>query len=206
MNVYKEGGIYVIESDVYEDDRGYFLESYSEKSLLDIGLNVNFVQDNISKSTKGVLRGLHYQLENPQGKMVRCIKGSVLDVSVDIRVDSPTFGKVTSKVLNDKTNMSLYIPVGCAHGFFVWECCGVYNFFIHNLVVNFYLVLKVLVIFYLYWKLLDYLPPIQNLYYSTLYHIGHLDNNNQYIYNEILPHHSTQKIHVHILRVYKEIY
>ena len=128
MNVYKEGGIYVIESDVYEDDRGYFLESYSEKYLLDMGLNVNFVQDNISKSTKGVLRGLHYQLENPQSKMVRCIKGSVLDVSVDIRVDSPTFGKVTSKVLNDKTNMSLYIPVGCAHGFFVLSDEAIFHY------------------------------------------------------------------------------
>jgi|TARA_Y100000310_G_scaffold11934_1_gene12409 dTDP-4-dehydrorhamnose 3,5-epimerase len=128
MIVYEENNIYVIESDTYEDDRGYFLESYSEKSLSDIGLNVNFVQDNISKSTKGVLRGLHYQLENPQGKMVRCIKGSILDVSIDIRVGSPTFGKVTSKVLNDKTNISLYIPTGFAHGFYVLSDEAIFHY------------------------------------------------------------------------------
>jgi len=119
MIVYEENDIYVIESDTYEDDRGYFLESYSEKYLIDAGLNLDFVQDNISKSTKGVLRGLHYQLNNPQGKIVRCIRGEVLDVSVDIRFGSPTFGKVNSKVLNDKNNISLYIPTGFAHGFFV---------------------------------------------------------------------------------------
>ena len=119
MIVYEENGIYVIESDIYEDERGYFLESYSDKYLSEAGLNLDFVQDNISKSAKDVLRGLHYQLNNPQGKMVRCIGGEVLDVSVDIRVGSPNFGKVNYKVLNDKNNISLYIPTGFAHGFFV---------------------------------------------------------------------------------------
>jgi len=119
MVVYEENGLYVIEPEVYKDGRGYFLESHSNKYLLEAGLNLNFVQDNISKSNKGVLRGLHYQLENPQGKLVRCIQGEVLDVSVDIRVGSPTFGQVNSKILNDKNNISLYIPIGFAHGFCV---------------------------------------------------------------------------------------
>ena len=119
MTVYEENGIYVIEPDLYTDDRGYFLESYSDKYFIEAGLNLNFVQDNISKSTKDVVRGLHYQLDNPQGKMVRCIQGEVLDVSVDIRVGSPTFGHVNSKILNDKNNISLYIPTGFAHGFCV---------------------------------------------------------------------------------------
>tara|TARA_R100000008_G_C3522127_1_gene134589 strand:+ start:179 stop:727 length:549 start_codon:yes stop_codon:yes gene_type:complete len=121
MNIYEADleGLQIIESNVYEDSRGYFLESYSEKYLLDKGINLNFVQDNISKSTKGVLRGLHYQLNNPQGKMVRCMMGEVLDISVDIRYGSPTFGKVFTKILNDKNNISLYIPTGFAHGFCV---------------------------------------------------------------------------------------
>ena len=119
MIIYKENGLYVIEPSVYKDDRGYFLESHSNKYLLEAGLNLNFIQDNISKSNKGVLRGLHYQLEYPQGKVVRCIQGEVLDVSVDIRIGSPTFGQVNSKILNDKNNISLYIPIGFAHGFCV---------------------------------------------------------------------------------------
>ena len=119
MNIYEADikGLYVIESDVYSDERGYFLESFSNKYFVETGVNLNFVQDNISKSTKGVLRGLHYQLKNPQGKMVRCISGEVLDVCVDIRKNSPTFGKVFSKILNDKNHTSLYIPTGFAHGF-----------------------------------------------------------------------------------------
>lgn len=119
MIIYEENGLYVIEPNVYKDDRGYFLESHSNKYLLEAGLNLNFIQDNISKSNKGVLRGLHYQLEYPQGKVVRCIQGEVLDVSVDIRIGSPTFGQVNSKILNDKNNISLYIPIGFAHGFCV---------------------------------------------------------------------------------------
>ena len=119
MIIYEENGLYVIEPNVYKDDRGYFLESNSNKYLLEAGLNLNFIQDNISKSNKGVLRGLHYQLEYPQGKVVRCIQGEVLDVSVDIRIGSPTFGQVNSKILNDKNNISLYIPIGFAHGFCV---------------------------------------------------------------------------------------
>jgi|TARA_Y100000310_G_scaffold340659_1_gene437229 dTDP-4-dehydrorhamnose 3,5-epimerase len=119
MIIYEENGLYVIEPSVYKDDRGYFLESHSNKYLLEAGLNLNFIQDNISKSNKGVLRGLHYQLEYPQGKVVRCIQGEVLDVSVDIRIGSPTFGQVNSKILNDKNNISLYIPIGFAHGFCV---------------------------------------------------------------------------------------
>ena len=121
MNIYEADikGLYVIESDVYSDDRGYFLESFSNKYFLEKGVHLDFFQDNISKSTKGVIRGLHYQLNNPQGKMVRCISGEILDVCVDIRKNSPTFGKTYSKILNDKNNHSMYVPVGCAHGFCV---------------------------------------------------------------------------------------
>jgi len=128
MVVYEENGLYVIEPEVYKDGRGYFLESHSNKYLLEAGLNLNFVQDNISKSNKGVLRGLHYQLENPQGKLVRCIQGEVLDVSVDIRVGSPTFGQVNSKILNDKNNISLYIPIGFAHGFYVMSEEAIFHY------------------------------------------------------------------------------
>ena len=137
MNIYKASieDLYVIEPDIYTDDRGCFLESYSSKYFLNKGINLNFLQDNISKSTKGVLRGMHYQLENPQGKMVRCVYGKVLDVSVDIRKKSPTFGKVFSKILSDKNNISLYIPPGFAHGFcvlsdeatFHYKCTGYYD-------------------------------------------------------------------------------
>jgi|TARA_R110000824_G_scaffold88670_2_gene217949 dTDP-4-dehydrorhamnose 3,5-epimerase len=128
MTIYEENGLYVIKPNVYKDDRGYFLESHSNKYLLEAGLNLNFVQDNISKSNKGVLRGLHYQLEYPQGKMVRCIQGEVLDVSVDIRVGSPTFGQVNSKILNDKNNISLYIPIGFVHGFCVLSDEAIFHY------------------------------------------------------------------------------
>ena len=128
MTIYEENGLYVIEPNVYKDDRGYFLESHSNKYLLEAGLNLNLVQDNISKSNKGVLRGLHYQLEYPQGKVVRCIQGEVLDVSVDIRIGSPTFGQVNSKILNDKNNISLYIPIGFAHGFCVLSDEAIFHY------------------------------------------------------------------------------
>ena len=114
--------VLLIEPDVYSDERGYFMETYKQK-LLDeaLGYQVNFVQDNESKSTsKGVLRGLHLQLPPfTQAKLVRVIKGEVLDVAVDIRIDSLTFGKYVSVKLSEKNKKQLFIPGGFAHGFIV---------------------------------------------------------------------------------------
>lgn len=108
-----------IEPVIYSDSRGYFLETYSNRDLTQIGINVNFVQDNESKSTKGVVRGLHFQTKNTQGKLVRCIKGKVLDVAVDLRKESPTYKQWDSVVLDGEKKNMLYIPEGFAHGFLV---------------------------------------------------------------------------------------
>ncbi|HCN8774753.1 TPA: dTDP-4-dehydrorhamnose 3,5-epimerase, partial [Escherichia coli] len=107
------------EPTVYEDERGFFYESYNEKNFMEtIGASIKFVQDNHSKSSKGVLRGLHFQ-KNPyeQGKLVRCIRGEVYDVAVDIRKDSPTFGQWFGVNLSDENKKQLWIPEGFAHGF-----------------------------------------------------------------------------------------
>ena len=109
----------VIEPDVFGDDRGCFFEGFREKSYKDLVTSLSFVQDNISRSRYGVLRGLHYQLKYPQGKLVTVISGEVFDVVVDIRVNSPTFGEWFSVVLNDKNHRQLYVPPGFAHGFCV---------------------------------------------------------------------------------------
>jgi len=129
-------GLLVIKPDIFEDERGYFFESWSQKAFQDIGLDLNFVQDNQSLSQKGVLRGLHFQ--NPpfaQGKLVRVIKGSVIDVAVDIRKDSITYGQYFSIELSEKNNKVFWIPAGFAHGFvaleddtiFSYKCTEVYN-------------------------------------------------------------------------------
>jgi dTDP-4-dehydrorhamnose 3,5-epimerase len=114
--------VLLIEPVIHRDERGYFVETFKQK-LLDeaLGYQVNFIQDNESKSTsKGVLRGLHYQLPPyPQNKLVRVIKGEILDVAVDIRRDSPTFGKYVSVVLSEKNKKQLFVPGGFAHGFIV---------------------------------------------------------------------------------------
>ncbi|RNC85705.1 MAG: dTDP-4-dehydrorhamnose 3,5-epimerase [Balneola sp.] len=109
----------IIEPQVYEDDRGYFLESFRKQVLLEHGIEMNFVQDNISKSYKGTVRGLHYQLEKPQGKLVQCIKGEVLDVAVDVRRASKTFGNYVAVKISEKNHRQIYIPEGFAHGFSV---------------------------------------------------------------------------------------
>ncbi|MBD0831221.1 dTDP-4-dehydrorhamnose 3,5-epimerase [Aestuariibaculum sediminum] len=116
-------GCFIITPKIFEDDRGYFFESFNEKLFeKEIGQRVTFVQDNQSKSSKGVLRGLHYQTgQFAQAKLVRVIKGSVLDVCVDLRRDSETFGKHYSIVLDDKSQQQLFIPKGFAHGFVVLE-------------------------------------------------------------------------------------
>lgn len=112
-------GVYIIEPTVYYDDRGYFYESYSTEKYKNIlGFNVDFVQENQSKSKHGVLRGLHFQLPPyAQTKLVRVTKGYVLDVAVDIRKGSPTFGKYVAVILSDTNHRQLYIPRGFAHGF-----------------------------------------------------------------------------------------
>lgn len=112
-------GLAVIEPTIHGDSRGYFFESYNEKDMKAEGLDLTFVQDNQSKSRKGVLRGLHFQKQHPQGKLVRVISGSVYDVAVDLRQSSPTYGKYYGITLTDINNLQLYIPRGFAHGFLV---------------------------------------------------------------------------------------
>lgn len=111
----------VIEPTVFGDNRGFFMESYSKKDFAEIGMNVEFVQDNHSKSKKGVLRGLHFQTKYVQGKLVRVTAGAVLDVAVDLRKDSPTFGKHFLVELTADNKKMFYIPPGFAHGFLTLE-------------------------------------------------------------------------------------
>ncbi len=129
-------GLYLLQPRVFEDERGYFFESWNEELFNDLAIPNDFKQDNQSKSVKGVLRGLHFQC-NPHGqaKLVRVITGSVLDVAVDLRKDSPTYGKSYKAILSDKNKTMLYIPVGFAHGFltledntvFSYKCSNLYN-------------------------------------------------------------------------------
>lgn len=112
-------GLYIIEPTVHGDSRGYFVETYNENDMHEAGLDMVFVQDNQSMSTKGVLRGLHYQKEHPQGKLVRVIHGAVFDVAVDIRKGSPTYGQWYGEVLTQDNFKQFYISPGFAHGFLV---------------------------------------------------------------------------------------
>ena len=112
-------GLYVIEPTVYGDDRGYFVETYNQQDMKDAGLDMEFVQDNQSKSKKGVLRGLHFQKEYPQGKLVRVTKGRVFDVAVDLREGSETYGQWYGIELSDENFKQFYISEGFAHGFLV---------------------------------------------------------------------------------------
>ena len=112
-------GVLVVEPKVFGDERGFFTETFNTKSLAGSGIPTDFVQDNHSRSTAGVLRGLHYQLKSPQGKLVHAARGSIFDVAVDIRLGSPTFGKWVGVELNDQNLWSLWIPPGFAHGFCV---------------------------------------------------------------------------------------
>jgi dTDP-4-dehydrorhamnose 3,5-epimerase len=112
--------VLLIEPRVFGDARGFFFESFNQRAFAQAtGLDVNFVQDNHSKSAKGVLRGLHYQVTHPQGKLVRVVAGEVFDVAVDIRPGSPTFGRWVGDVLSADNNRQLWIPPGLAHGFLV---------------------------------------------------------------------------------------
>ena len=112
-------GLYVIEPSVHGDARGYFMETYNQKDMHEAGLDMVFVQDNQSMSTKGVLRGMHFQKQYPQGKLVRVIKGSVYDVAVDLREGSPTYGQYYGVELTEENKKQFYISEGFAHGFLV---------------------------------------------------------------------------------------
>lgn len=132
----KLNGVLVIEPDVFPDARGFFFEAYNQKKYTEAGIDVNFVQDNISRSCKGTLRGLHYQVgENAQGKLCQVISGRVLDVAVDIRFGSPTYGQYVAVELSDKDKKQIWIPPGFAHGFsvlsddavFMYKCTAFYS-------------------------------------------------------------------------------
>lgn len=129
-------GVLIIEPDVFFDDRGYFFEAYHKNKYLEAGIDLSFVQDNLSKSQQNTLRGLHYQTGDfSQGKLCSVILGSVLDVAVDIRFGSPTFGKHVKVELSDTNKKQIWIPPGFAHGFvvksetavFSYKCTAVYN-------------------------------------------------------------------------------
>lgn len=127
-------GLCIITPAVHEDNRGYFVETYNQKDMNEAGLNMVFVQDNQSCSVKGVLRGLHFQKQFPQGKLVRVIKGSVFDVAVDLRYSSKTYGQWFGIVLTEANKKQFYIPEGFAHGFLVLSdkaefCYKVTNFY-----------------------------------------------------------------------------
>lgn len=127
----------IIEPAVFGDERGFFMETWQQKKFEELvtGKPIQFVQDNHSKSKKGILRGLHYQTENTQGKLVRVVSGEVFDVAVDIRKDSPTFGKWVGVYLSAENKRQLWVPEGFAHGFyvtsdeaeFVYKCTDYYN-------------------------------------------------------------------------------
>ena len=127
--------LFIIEPTTFEDERGFFMESYNEDEFYDLGLYYDFIQDNHSKSKKGVLRGLHFQRNFPQAKLVRVTKGEVYDVAVDLRKDSTTFGKYFGLVLSEQNRQMFMIPRGFAHGFLVlsdeaefqYKCDDIYN-------------------------------------------------------------------------------
>ena len=112
-------GVILIEPKIFKDERGFFLESYQKERFSAAGIHADFVQDNHSASTKGVLRGLHYQLRQPQGKLVRAIAGEIFDVAVDMRRNSPTFGRWVGATLSAENKSQLWVPPGFAHGFYV---------------------------------------------------------------------------------------
>ncbi len=112
-------GVLIVEPDVFGDDRGFFLESFNERAMREIGIDAHFVQDNHSRSQRNVLRGLHYQISQPQGKLVRVVSGTVFDVAVDIRRNSPTFGRWAGVELSEENKRLFWLPPGMAHGFVV---------------------------------------------------------------------------------------
>ena len=131
----KISGIKIITPQIYKDDRGYFFESFNANDFKKLGLPIKYLQENQAYSKKGTIRGLHYQLKYPQGKLVRVIQGEVFDVAVDIRRGSPTFGKYEGLHISDKNNKIMYIPEGFAHGYVVlsgtailqYKCTEIYH-------------------------------------------------------------------------------
>lgn len=128
-------GVFELRPVINRDTRGFFIETYHKGKFVDLGIVDAFVQDNHSTSIKGTLRGLHYQLRHPQAKLCRVVEGEALDVAVDIRVGSPTFGKWTSVLLSAKEQNQIYVPIGFAHGFlaltdtvqFLYKCSNLYD-------------------------------------------------------------------------------
>lgn len=128
-------GLIIIKTKVFGDERGFFMETYNQKSFDELGIKMNFVQDNHSKSKKGVLRGLHFQTKNIQGKLIRVLKGRVFDVAVDLRKNSKTFGQWYGVELSAENKLMFYIPEGFAHGFlsleddteFLYKCTNFYS-------------------------------------------------------------------------------
>ncbi len=120
--------LYIIEPNVFGDSRGYFMESYNKQHFDEAGLTMTFVQDNESKSSKGVLRGLHFQTKHTQGKLVRVTKGEVFDVAVDLRKGSPTYGQWEGVILSEENKRQFYVPEGFAHGFLVLSDEAVFNY------------------------------------------------------------------------------
>jgi dTDP-4-dehydrorhamnose 3,5-epimerase len=112
-------GVVLLEPEVHGDERGFMVETYSREAWAELGVEVDFVQHNHSRSSRGTLRGIHFQTEPGQAKLVRCARGEVLDVAVDLRRDSPTFGRWEAHVLDDTSHRQLFVPVGCGHGFAV---------------------------------------------------------------------------------------
>jgi dTDP-4-dehydrorhamnose 3,5-epimerase len=128
-------GVYILEPAVFGDDRGFFYESYNAATFAELGIDAGFVQSNVSRSAQGVLRGLHYQWPNPQGKLVSVLEGEVYDVAVDIRRGSPTFGRWSAAMLSADNKRHFWIPAGFAHGFcvvsesavFTYQCTALYD-------------------------------------------------------------------------------
>lgn len=128
-------GVVILEPKVFSDQRGFFVETFRETALHEAGVNETFVQDNHSRSSKGILRGLHYQLVQPQGKLIRVSRGKVFDVAVDVRNGSPTFGQWFGAVLDDESLRMMYVPPGYAHGLivlsevadFIYKCTNYYH-------------------------------------------------------------------------------
>ncbi|MFM9961795.1 MAG: dTDP-4-dehydrorhamnose 3,5-epimerase [Planctomycetaceae bacterium] len=127
-------GLLVIQPKVFGDPRGFFVETFQSQRYRDAGIDAEFVQDNFSRSSKGILRGLHYQIQHPQGKLVQVLSGKVCDVVVDLRKSSPTFGRWLGFELSDETCRQVFVPPGCAHGFcvlsetadFTYKCTDYY--------------------------------------------------------------------------------
>ena len=134
MNVIKTklDGVLIFEPKVFGDDRGFFMETWNYERYKDVGLDVKFVQANLSKSSKGVLRGLHFQNPKPQGKLVQILTGEVFDVAVDIRKGSPTFGQWHGEYLSGDNHKQFYIPEGFAHGFCVLSDSAIFSYMCTN--------------------------------------------------------------------------